>query len=174
VGLSKNDDEWKTPKTIVNSIATCAQQGGNYLLNIGPMADGTVPEPSVRILGQVGAWLDVNGQAIYATDGCASISFGNYDNFTRKGNTLYVHVYFWPSGTPAAEWLPFFQPPTVVAIGGMQCKVLSAKVLKTGQPVKVTQSDISVRLTGLPEMPPDDLVTVLCSSATSHRWSIII
>jgi alpha-L-fucosidase len=160
-GYQKSDTEWKSAKRIVNDLTTCAQQGGNYLLNIGPMADGSVPDESIRVLERVGAWLDVNGKAIYGTDGGASISFGNYDNFTRKGNTLYVHVYFWPAGTPAAEWLSFYQPPTVVAIGGVQAKALSAHVLKTGQAVQLTQDKISLRLTGLPATPPDDLVTVI-------------
>jgi len=87
--------------------------------------------------------------------------FGKPDNFTRRGNTLYVHVYFWPSGTPAAEWLGFYQPATVVSIGGVEAKVLSAKVLKTGEQIEFTQDKISVRLTGLPATAPDDLVTVL-------------
>jgi alpha-L-fucosidase len=49
----------------------------------------------------------------------------------------------------------------VVAFGGLNAKVLSAKVLKTGQKIEFTQDDFSVRLTGLPEKAPDDLVTVL-------------
>ena len=81
--------------------------------------------------------------------------------FTRRGNTLYVHVYFWPSETPAAEWLTFYQPSTVLAIGGVQAKVLSAKMLKTGQKIAFIQDDISVRLTRLPSTPPDDLITVI-------------
>jgi alpha-L-fucosidase len=160
-GYQKNDTEWKTPKRIVNDLTTCAQQGGNYLLNIGPKADGSVPEESVQTLERVGAWLAVNGKAIYGAEGGASVSFGNYDNFTRKGNTLYVHVYFWPAGTPAAEWLSFYQPQAVVAIGGVRTKVLSARVLKTGQPIHFTQDKTSLRLTGLPATPPDDLITVL-------------
>ena len=160
-GFQKNDSEWKSTKRIVNDLTTCAQQGGNYLLNIGPTADGSVPEESVRVLDEVGAWLRTNGEAIYGTDGGASISFGNYDNFTRKGNTLYIHVYFWPAGTPAAEWLSFYKPPAVVAVGGVQAKVLSARVLKTGQPIQFTQDKISLRLTGLPAAAPDSPTTVL-------------
>ena len=60
-GYQKNDTEWKSAKRIVNDLTSCAQQGGNYLLNIGPMADGSVPEESVRVLDQVGAWLRTNG-----------------------------------------------------------------------------------------------------------------
>jgi alpha-L-fucosidase len=125
------------------------------------MANGAVPEESVRTLEQVGAWIRTNGESIYGTDGGASISFGNYDNFTRKGNTLYIHVYFWPAGTPAAEWLSFYQPQTVVAIGGLQAKALSARVLKTGQHIQLTQDKTTLRLTGLPAAAPDDPTTVL-------------
>lgn len=160
-GFQLHDDEWKSPRTIVENLTTCAQQGGNYLLNIGPEADGTVPAASVRILETVGRWLEGNGRAIYGADGGASVSFGNYENFTRKGNMLFVHVYFWPSGTPAAEWLSFYRPQTVVAFGGLNAKVLSAKVLKTGEKIKFAQDEISVRLTGLPASAPDDPVTVL-------------
>ncbi len=160
-GYQRNDTEWKTPKHVVNDLTVCAQQGGNYLLNIGPEADGSVPEASVKILDTVGEWLAVNGRAIYGTQGGASVSFGNYDNFTRRGNSLFIHVYFWPSQTPASQWLSFYQPPTVVAVGGLEAKVLSAKVVRTGQSIQFTQDATTLRLTGLPQVPPDGLVSVL-------------
>ncbi|HXE08870.1 MAG TPA: alpha-L-fucosidase [Acidobacteriaceae bacterium] len=160
-GYQKHDTEWKSPLRIVNDLTTCAQNGGNYLLNIGPMADGTVPEESVRTLERVGEWLAGNGEAIYGTDGGASISQGNYDNFTRKGNTLYIHAYFWPGGTPAAEWLSFYRPATVLAVGGLKAKALSARLMKTGQKVDFTQTETALRLTGLPLAAPDDLVSVI-------------
>jgi len=160
-GYQRSDHEWKSPRRILNDLTTCAQQGGNYLLNIGPEPDGTVPAESVRILDAAGGWLSVNGEAIYGTQGGASISFGNYTNFTRKGNTLYIHVYFWPGSTPAAEWLAFFRPTTVVAVGGVRAKVLSAVLLKTGEKLSFTQDAFSLRVTGLPEQPPDDPITVI-------------
>ena len=160
-GFQRSDVEWKSPRRILNDLATCAQQGGNYLLNIGPEPDGTVPVESVRILESVGKWLSVNGESIYGTQGGASVSFGNYTNFTRKGNTLYIHVYFWPAGTPAAQWLRFLDPPTVVAVGGVKARVLSAKLLKTGQSVAFAQDELSLRITGLPALAPDDPVTVI-------------
>jgi alpha-L-fucosidase len=160
-GYQQSDQDWKSARTIINNLTTCAQDGGNYLLNIGPMADGTVPDGSVRVLDSVGRWLETNGAAIYGADGGASASTGNYDNFTRKGNTLYVHVYFWPGHTPAAEWLTFCRPESVVAIGGVQAKVKSARVLKTGQSLQFTQDAISVRIVGLPLVAPDDPVSVI-------------
>ena len=160
-GYQRSDNEWKSPRMVLNNLATCAQQGGNFLLNIGPEPDGTVPTESARILEAAGRWLDVNGESIYGTDGGASISFGNYTNFTRKGNTLYIHVYFWPSDTPAANWLPFFKPPTVVAVGGLNAKVVSARLLKTGAKVEFAQDEFALRFPSLPVQAPDDPVTVI-------------
>ena len=68
-------------------------------------------------------------------------------NFTRIGNTLYAHVHFW-----AGEEF---------AIGGFKTKVLSAKMLRTGAPVKVVQDDMRVRFTGLPKNAPDSPVTTI-------------
>ncbi len=159
-GFQRSDDAWKTPKTIAKNLATCAEGGGNYLLNIGPKPDGSVPEESVRILNTVGEWLSTNGKAIYGTER-GKFSFGTFAQFTRRGNTLYIHVYYWPGQTPAAEWLSFFNPQTVVAIGGLQGKVQSARLLKTGQPVKFEQDAISTRFLGLPAVAPDNPMTVI-------------
>ena len=55
-GFQRADDNWKTPKTIVNNLITCARDGGNYLLNIGPKPDGSIPQESIEILQAVGKW----------------------------------------------------------------------------------------------------------------------
>ncbi len=83
-GYHAADDDWKTPKTVLRNLITCARDGGNYLLNIGPRGDGSVPEESVRILSAVGRWMEKNGQAIYGTDPCQPRR-SNYASFTRKG-----------------------------------------------------------------------------------------
>lgn len=159
-GFNRYDDAWKTPKTIVDNLATCARGGGNYLLNIGPMPDGSIPPESVTVLEAVGKWLDTNGTSIYDADR-GNFSWNTNANYTRRGNTLYIHQHFWPGHTPAAEWLSFYQPEPVIAIGGLKPKALSAKLLKTGQPIKFTQDEFSLRLTGLPMQPPDQPATVI-------------
>jgi alpha-L-fucosidase len=159
-GYHKSDDAWKTPKTIVSNLATCAAGGGNYLLNIGPKPDGSVPEESVRILEQVGGWMDRNGDSIYKTER-GKFTFGTFSKYTRRGNTLYVHAYFWPGETPADQWLSFYQPPSVVAIGGLQAKVQSARILNTGKPVTFQQDRLSTRFAGLPATAPDSPSTVI-------------
>lgn len=178
-GFNSGDDSWKTPKTILSNLADCAQGGGNYLLNVGPEADGSVPAKSIEILETVGRWLDTNGKAIYQTER-GSFSGDTNANYTRKGNTMYIHQKYWPGETPAAQWVPFFEPGVVVAIGGLKTKVKVARLLKTGQNVPFTQDEFSLRLTGLPLQPPDTPSTVIeveCegeplidSNAIRSRW----
>jgi alpha-L-fucosidase len=145
-GYQHADDNWKTPKTIVRNLITCTHDTGNYLLNIGPKADGSVPEESVRILTSVGKWIDRNGQTIYQSDVCQPHR-SNYASFSRKGNTLYMHVHFWPGNT--------------VALAGLMNQVKSARLVATGQSLKFEQEKFRVRFTGLPDKAPDDPVTTL-------------
>ncbi len=152
-GYHKSDDDWKSPKTIVRNLITCARDGGNYLLNIGPRADGSVPEESVRILTAVGKWMDKNGGTIYSAERCR-VNRSNYLNFSRKGNTLYAHAHFWPG--------------EVLSIGGLKTKVLSAKYFTTGKPVEFKQEEFRVRLMGLPAAPPDDPVTTFALECQSE------
>jgi alpha-L-fucosidase len=158
-GYQKADQDWKSPKTIVRNLITCAHDAGNYLLNIGPKPDGSVPEESVRILSEVGEWLGKNGAAIYPSEPI-NTNWYAYANFTRRGNTLYIHVYNWPGETPA-EWLDFFRPQSVVAIGGLRAKVLSARFLVSGAPVQFEQGEEYVRFYGLPIDAPDNPATVI-------------
>jgi len=145
-GYHKADDAWKTPKQIIRNLITCARDGGNYLLNIGPKADGSVPEESIRILNTVGQWMDKYGETIYGAEPC-EVKHSLFANFTRKGTTLFVHVHFWPG----EQW----------AISGLQTKVKSARLLPRGERVEFEQNDFRVRFKGLPVKAPDELVSVL-------------
>jgi alpha-L-fucosidase len=179
-GYMAADDNWKSPRTVLTNLINCARDGGNYLLNIGPEADGSVPEPSIRILREVGRWLETNGRAVYGTE-AGSFGWGNYAAYTRRGKTLYVHVHRWPGHTPAESWLSFYRPGVVLAVGGLNAKVKSARFLATGVPVALEQNDMGVRFTGLPDAAPDSPITVIeveCDSvptmnheAMRDRWS---
>jgi alpha-L-fucosidase len=72
-----------------------------------------------------------------------------------------MHIYHWPGNTPAANWLEFFRPQSVVAIGGLRAKVQSARLFASGKPVAFEQGDQYVRFTGLPINAPDSPVTVI-------------
>jgi alpha-L-fucosidase len=145
-GYDSEDDEWKSPRAIVRNLISCARGQGNYLLNIGPKGDGSVPQDSVRILNEVGSWLKTNGEYIYGADHCQPWR-PSYATFTRKGNTLYMHVYFWPGED--------------VSLSGLLVKVKSAHFMKGGQAIHFTQDDNRTHLTGLPKTAPDSPVTTI-------------
>ena len=152
-GYQRADDAWKTAKTIVRNLVYCAHDAGNYLLNIGPRPDGSIPEESVRILTEVGRWTSRNAESIHTQDRCQPHR-SNYAGFTRKGNTLYMHVYFWPGET--------------VALSGLKTGVKSARLLASGQQVKFQQDRFRVRFTGLPAEPPDHPVTTMAIECESE------
>jgi len=145
-GYQRADNNWKTTKTLVRNLITCAGNGGNYLLNIGPRGDGSIPEESVQRLSEVGKWMDKHGPTIYETERCG-VHESLFADFTRKGNTLYIHVENWPGST--------------IAIGGLKTKATAAKVFTSGQKVAFQQEDFRLKFTGLPEKAPEDPVTTL-------------
>jgi alpha-L-fucosidase len=95
-GYSDHDHAWKSDETLIRNLIDIASKGGNYLLNIGPKGDGSVPPESIKSMEAIGAWMKVNGAAIYGTTASpfASLDWGRC---TRKGTTLYLHIFNWPS-----------------------------------------------------------------------------
>jgi len=94
-GYSKFDQQWKSPGNVIQRLVEIVSKGGNYLLNIGPMADGTVPSPSVKTLEKVGAWMQQNGESIYGTSACPLPELP-WGRCTVKGSKIYLHVFSWP------------------------------------------------------------------------------
>jgi alpha-L-fucosidase len=100
-GYKSYDDKWKSSVTMIRNLMDIASKGGNYLLNVGPKADGEFPVESVERLKEVGAWMKVNGEAVYATKGSPlqPLSWGRCTSKTENGNTvLYLSVFEWPQG----------------------------------------------------------------------------
>ena len=99
-GYNKNDDNWKSTETLVHNLIDCASKGGNYLLNVGPTAQGVIPAPSVERLQQIGAWMKTNSTAIYDTQASPfkKLSWGRAtQKRAGKNTTLYLHVWNWPA-----------------------------------------------------------------------------
>jgi alpha-L-fucosidase len=124
-GYVAGDENWKSPQTILSNLITCARGGGNFILNISPKSNGSVPEGSVRVLEQVGRWMAMYGDTIYGTERC-KVSRSNYLNFTRKQNTLYLHVTRWPG--------------KVITLARFTSQVKSARWVASGQPVRFEQA----------------------------------
>lgn len=103
------DDEYKSPKYLVTNLVDIVSKNGNLLLNIGPKADGTIPQEQQQLLLSIGKWLSINGEAIYGTrpwkifgEGPTEVAAGSFVDrqlkpftpqdvrFTTKGDTLYA------------------------------------------------------------------------------------
>lgn len=84
-GYKKHDDNWKSAETLIHNLVDIAAKGGNYLLNVGPTADGLIPQASVERLEKMGEWLDVNGEAVYASERLQNhFSQGEMIRYTKK------------------------------------------------------------------------------------------
>ncbi|HKJ78698.1 MAG TPA: alpha-L-fucosidase, partial [Prolixibacteraceae bacterium] len=89
-GYSTNDD-YKSPRDVVHALVNVVSKGGNLLLNVGPDAKGNIPQESLKILSEVGDWMDLNSESIY---GCGPAPFPKpeWGRFTMRNDTVYAHI----------------------------------------------------------------------------------
>ncbi|TCC88611.1 alpha-L-fucosidase [Pedobacter frigiditerrae] len=96
-GFKKYDATWKSADGVTRLLFDIASKGGNYLLNVGPTADGVIPEASVKILKQVGEWMKINAEAIYESKASPYYVEFPWGNITQKPGKLYAGIFNWPS-----------------------------------------------------------------------------
>jgi alpha-L-fucosidase len=146
-GFKKNDNHWKSSETLVRNLIDCASKGGNYLLNVGPTGEGLIPEASIQRLKEVGDWMKVNGEAVYATTASPFSRQLPWGRCTTKANgkttTLYLHVFDWPSD---GELL----------VPSLKNKVKSASLLVGSEKLK-THSDEDGVTISLPASAPSTI-----------------
>ena len=99
-GYNKEDHNWKSTKDLIRKLVDIASKGGNFLLNVGPTAEGILPPPSVERLEAIGKWMKTNGESIYGTT-ASPFARLDWGRATQKqlpdGRTrLYLHVFDWP------------------------------------------------------------------------------
>jgi alpha-L-fucosidase len=168
-GFKHYDRNWKTADKVVFDLVDIVAKGGNYLLNVGPTAEGVIPSPCPEALREVGRWLKVNGESIY---GAGPTPFGpelgaehptDQDpktgapvfvpdrawRCTAKPGRLYLHLFQWPAG-------PF-------ALPGVPGRVTRAYLLSDPQRAALTFTQAGDALSlVLPAQAPDPLGTVVC------------
>jgi alpha-L-fucosidase len=146
-GFRKDDTNWKSPGQIVFKLVDIVSKGGNYLLNVGPMSDGTIPQASQDILRTVGRWLRVNGEAVY---GAQSTPFG--EEFGEPSATgakdvrgaalVYQQTEWRITSKPGKLYFTFFSEPRApFPLPAMKNQVKRAYQLADSAPVKVTSEN---------------------------------
>ena len=118
-GYARNDNNWKSAKQLIHTLIDVAHKGGNYLLNVGPMDTGDFTPETYDRLAKMGVWMKANGRSIYGTTASPFRKLPFNGRATRRGNTLYLHVFEWPESG--------------LKLVGLPTSVREAKVLATGE-----------------------------------------
>jgi len=150
-GFSEHDHAWKSDETLIRNLIDIASKGGNYLLNIGPKGDGSVPEESIKSMHAIGAWMKKNGQAIYGTQASPfeKLAWGRCTQKKLAGGStrLYLHVFDWPKDGK------LFVP-------GLKNKIESASLLANGGRLRANSNADGVIVT-VPASAPDAICSVI-------------
>ncbi|NCD70699.1 alpha-L-fucosidase [Mucilaginibacter agri] len=147
-GFNLVDTTYKTPKQLIGLLVKSAGNGGNLLLNIGPMPNGEVQPEFIDRINWMGNWLKTYGASIYNTKG-GYLRPQKWGAITQNGNNVYIHPLAPTSSTVTLEQVPYK-------------KITKAYLLKTNEPVKFTLKNNVLTLdVNQPEANDPDKVVVL-------------
>jgi alpha-L-fucosidase len=145
-GYARYDRNFKPVHELLRLLGSCASQGGNFLLNVAPDADGRIDIEFIERLRAIGTWMKINGKAIYGA-GPSPVGAPNLGMETRVGNKVYLLMQRWPGPTVPFAWCG--------------SKVTSAILLANGQQARIEQKGDRVWLHDLPAYPVDPYLNVI-------------
>lgn len=149
-GFKSWDHNWKSSQDLVRNLINSSSKGGNYLLNIGPKADGSFPQESKERLEEIGAWMHDNSEAIYGSKAnpLEEMPWGRITKKeSKKGTILYLSVFDWPTNGQ-------------LKLNGIALKVKSVKMLASGDKLKFKKEADQLTVE-VPELMPDKKATVI-------------
>jgi alpha-L-fucosidase len=145
-GFNRNDSDFKSAGDMVRKLIDVASKGGNFLLNIGPKADGTFPQESIDRLAEIGRWMRVNGEAVHGTT-ASPVGAVPWGRVTAKEGAdrslLYLHVFDWPSNGK-------------LTLQGLANGSVAARLMAGGEVLKASSDGKSV-IISLPAAAPDPI-----------------
>lgn len=145
-GFKSYDHNWKSAETLIRTLVDIASKGGNYLLNVGPTAEGEIPGPSIDRLKQVGAWMRRNSESIYATT-ASPFRRLPWGRATQKPGKLYLNVFTWPT-----------DGALVVPMRGTAGKAYLLNAPATALPIRATPEGLRITV---PATAPDPVSSVI-------------
>ena len=152
-GYKSYDHDWKSTGDLIHKLCDIASKGGNFLLNVGPTAEGIIPQPSIDRLEEIGAWMDVNGESIYGTT-ASPFHRLNWGRSTKKlnkdGAILYLHVFDWPDNG-------------ILRVPGLKNMPASIQLLQDGTELSAKQvkGEIPAIVIAVPKDAPDPHASVI-------------
>jgi alpha-L-fucosidase len=168
-GYMRDDNNWKSPETLIHNLCDIASKGGNYLLNVGPTSEGLIPQPSVERLAAVGKWMKVNSEAIYATGptafGAEAGKFSETEK-DRNGKPKFTASWDWRCTTkPGKIYAIIFKWPEdgKFTLPGLESKVRKAYLLADPKrkSLKTNRTEAGVTVS-LPDKATDAIASVVC------------
>ncbi|HPA20626.1 MAG TPA: alpha-L-fucosidase [Verrucomicrobiae bacterium] len=149
-GFKSYDENWKSTTDLIQKLCDIVSKGGNFLLNVGPTPEGEIPQPSIERLHAVGAWMKVNGEAIYGTTASPfhKLLWGRCTKKVRAdGTTLYLHVFDWPKDGK-------------LVIPGLKSAPKAASLLSDGTTLQAKRSGDNI-VVDVPAAAPDPIASVV-------------
>jgi alpha-L-fucosidase len=149
-GYKSWDHNWKSVTTLIRNLVDIASKGGNYLLNIGPKEDGSVPQESIDRLKAIGKWMKVNSGAIYGTHASPlhDLAWGRCTMKEENGHTtLNLFVFDWPADNQ-------------LLIPALSNEVLGATLIAGNKRLKARNENGNVVIE-LPKEAPDSIASLI-------------
>lgn len=145
-GATWYDKNWKGPEQIAQDLVSVVARGGNYMLNLGPLSDGTMPADISEFLRISGIWVKKHEEAIYGALPSPWKRGFSWGDCTQKGNKLYLFVFDW-------------EPGVSINIYGLKNKISAAVV--GGEKIDFIQDDKGWTTFNLPMRKQQELIEVI-------------
>jgi len=153
------DNNFKSPKEILHRLIATVARGGTYLFNVGPNADGAIPEIGVKFLKQTGDWIKKYPQVVYDAGSSPWQHALPWGDVTTKENSLFLSVFNWP--LEGKLYLP-----------GLDTKIISAKLLSdnNSKAISFTKKDdwVIFDLLSKPLHSPVSIIEVKLNEKTEN------
>jgi alpha-L-fucosidase len=174
-GYHRKDLSHKPPSHFVKLLIKAVARGGNMLMNVGPRGDGKIDDKDVAVLEGIGRWMKVNGESIYGC-GRSGLPIPAWGESTRRGNTLYVHVFDWPKdGTLVVGGLKtpvrrarLLSDPARRELETERLSALDVRIEVPREAPDATASVVALELDGEPETDPARLLLPTVQATRFH------
>ncbi|MFC1762127.1 alpha-L-fucosidase [Planctomycetota bacterium] len=147
-GYNEHNQAWRSDEELIHNLIDIVSKGGNFLLNISPKGDGSIPEGDLKAMTAIGRWMKVNSESIYGTT-ASPLEQPTWGRYTQKANKLYAHVFQWPEDGK-------------LTIPAQSMKATQAYLLadKQHKPLKIDQTSDGM-IVHLPATATDPIATVV-------------